>query len=128
MSRYIEQLRNGVYVESLCAEDECRWLINDVCCNADCKDMLADFPDAEYCHRCRYFQAETDADLEKLKDCIVTKPRDFPNGVDAATMCDTCEEGLDKRCPHALGRNYNAWGEGIEPPEWCPQNCEELPF
>lgn len=39
--------------------DECRWLVNDVCCN-DSSDQCCDFPHAEeYCKkRCPYFTPE----------------------------------------------------------------------
>lgn len=43
-------------------------------------------------------------------------------------ICDSCEEGRDKGCPHAEGIHYNPWGEGISPPDWCPQHSDELPF
>ena len=42
----------------------------------------------------------------------------------ARTVCDDCEED----CPHAEGRHYDNWGEGISTPDWCPQRCDELPF
>ena len=43
--------------------------------------------------------------------------------------CDTCEEGKKNSCPHAQGRHYDAWGEGISPPDYCPnQQTEDLQF
>ena len=43
-------------------------------------------------------------------------------------ICDDCEDGMKRGCPHAKGIHYNPWGEGIEPPAWCPQHTDELPF
>ena len=45
--------------------------------------------------------------------------------------CDTCKEGIEKGCPHAKGIHYNPWGEGISPPDYCPNNRnadDDLPF
>ena len=43
--------------------------------------------------------------------------------------CDSCEEGKKNDCPHAVSRHYDAWGEGISPPDYCPnQQIENLPF
>ena len=44
--------------------------------------------------------------------------------------CFSCGEGHVKGCPHADGRHYNVWGEGIEPPDYCPnhQPDNEMPF
>lgn len=45
--------------------------------------------------------------------------------------CDTCEEGAANGCPHAEGRHYDALGEGISPPAYCPNNRgadDDLPF
>ena len=43
--------------------------------------------------------------------------------------CDTCEEGKKNSCPHAQGRHYDVWGEGISPPDYCPnQPADDLPF
>ena len=47
------------------------------------------------------------------------------------SMCDSCNEGKARNCPHAEGRHYDAWGEGLSAPWWCPQQQEdeeELPF
>ena len=47
----------------------------------------------------------------------------------AEYYCDTCEEGIKNGCPHAEGRHYDIWGEGICPPDYCPnQPAEDLPF
>lgn len=58
MSRLLERLPDGTYRETLHSEDECRYLINEVCCNGDCRWMVAEFPDEEDCKRCRYFEKE----------------------------------------------------------------------
>lgn len=45
--------------------------------------------------------------------------------------CDTCEEGHRNGCLHAEGIHYNAWGEGISSPDYCPFNHDDddaLPF
>lgn len=54
------------------------------------------------------------------------------------SCCDDCEFGRDRHCPHAEGRHYDIWGEGIEDPDWCWRNfdsegnripkSDELPF
>ncbi len=46
-------------------------------------------------------------------------------------ICDDCEKGRELGCSHAVGRHYDVWGEGITPPDWCPQHVDdddELPF
>ena len=43
-------------------------------------------------------------------------------------ICDSCEEGLRRKCPHAMGIHYNPWGEGSVMPDWCPQRSDELLF
>ena len=77
MSRYIdtdikEDGKGRWYLETLADPNACRYLINDVCCNADAKDMVADFPDADYCATCRYFTRETRDEIEKYKDGVKT--------------------------------------------------------
>ena len=47
------------------------------------------------------------------------------------SCCDDCEWGRDRNCPHATGRHYDIWGDGIEIPDWCWRNqgeVEGLPF
>ena len=58
MSRWLEQLPDGTYNETLNSEDECKYLINEVCCNDDCLEMVTEFPDDEECSQCRYFEKE----------------------------------------------------------------------
>lgn len=47
------------------------------------------------------------------------------------SCCDDCDFGRERNCPHARGRHYDIWGEGLETPAWCkckgPEN-DELPF
>ena len=43
-------------------------------------------------------------------------------------ICNNCREGYEKDCPHAIGHHYDVYGEGIEPPDWCPQHIDDLPF
>ena len=60
-------------------------------------------------------------------DCL----KEFEKELNEGPMycCDTCEIGRKRNCPHAKGVHYNPWGEGIEPPEFCPNRMsEELPF
>lgn len=63
MSRWIEtgeDEHGRYYIESLADPDGCRWLVNEVCCNADNQEMVADFPFEEDCtkEKCPYFEAE----------------------------------------------------------------------
>lgn len=41
---------------------ECRYKINEVCCNADCDSWVADYPPVDYCRKgtsiCEYFVEE----------------------------------------------------------------------
>ena len=39
-------------------DHKCKWLIDEVCCNADERNMLADFPAKEYCEKCKLFEKE----------------------------------------------------------------------
>ena len=56
-------------------------------------------------------------------DCLSA---DYPEN--AGCICDDCRDGYEKDCPHASGRHYDVYGEGIEPPDWCPQHTDDLPF
>lgn len=55
MSRQLTN-KNGRLKETMKNEDECAWLYDEVCCNAD-SEFVADYPH-EYCRRCRYFVRE----------------------------------------------------------------------
>lgn len=59
MSRWLEDDGHGGYCEELANIDECRYLINEVCCN-DKSDQCCDFPHPEeYCAKCcPYFTKE----------------------------------------------------------------------
>lgn len=57
MSRWIERLPDGTYDEGIIDPDQCRWLYNEVCCN-DSSPICADYPDKEYCKRCKHFEKE----------------------------------------------------------------------
>ena len=59
MSRWLEEDRNGVYHEEVNSMDECKYLINEVCCN-DKSEQCCDFPHPEeYCaKRCPHFTKE----------------------------------------------------------------------
>lgn len=64
MSRYLEDDGHGGYREKLANIEECRYLINEVCCN-DKSHQCCDFPHPEYClYCCRHFTKE-DGSLEK---------------------------------------------------------------
>lgn len=49
-----QMLIDGVSV-SLNERKLCKWLHDEVCCNAE-SDECADFPSQEVCNRCKYFE------------------------------------------------------------------------
>lgn len=55
MSRQLTN-ENGKLKEIPKRADECSWLYDEVCCNAD-SEWVADFP-GDHCKRCRYFTKE----------------------------------------------------------------------
>jgi len=58
MSRWLEDDGCGGHREVLANIDECRYLINEVCCN-DKSDQCCDFPHPEYCaYSCPHFAEE----------------------------------------------------------------------
>lgn len=57
MSRYIEALPDGAYKETLASTDQCKHLINDVCCH-DKSPYLGTWPYEDECERCPLFQKE----------------------------------------------------------------------
>ena len=65
MSRWLDKVGSSVYHEEINSMDECRWLINEVCCN-DKSDMCCDFPHEDYCKRCVLFTKE-DGIIEKTE-------------------------------------------------------------
>lgn len=46
----------------------------------------------------------------------------------SCSICDDCETGRERGCSHAKGRHYDAWGEGLGKPDFCPQNGGDLPW
>ena len=77
LSRQIESgkdERGRYYIETLVDADRCRYLIEEVCCNADNREMVADFPFEEDCNekRCPYFVAEKPEEIEALKKGVKT--------------------------------------------------------
>lgn len=58
MSRWLEDDGNGGLRQVLANIEECRYLIDDVCCN-DKSEQCCDFPHPEYCAlRCPFFTKE----------------------------------------------------------------------
>ena len=55
MSRQLTN-ENGKLKETPKNEEECIWLYDEVCCNAD-SEWVADFPH-KHCGRCRHFTKE----------------------------------------------------------------------
>lgn len=51
MSRWLESDGAGGLREVLASTEECRYLIDDVCCN-DRSDQCCDFPHPDYCTMC----------------------------------------------------------------------------
>ena len=69
-------------------------------------------------------------------DDKIVSPEEFSRDFDITAMisdadccCYTCEEGMRNSCQHSRGIHYNPWGEGIEPPDYCPNKVpDDLPF
>ena len=59
MSRFIESSEGyQTIVEEIASMDECKHMINDVCCN-DLSDQVTEFVDPEYCRKfCKHFVEE----------------------------------------------------------------------
>lgn len=58
MSRWMEKDSDGIIRQGIVSMDECRYLIDEVCCN-DQSDQCCDFPHEEYCRRhCPHFTEE----------------------------------------------------------------------
>ena len=55
MSRQLSR-ENGTIKEIIKNADECVWLYDEVCCNAD-SEYVADFP-MDYCRKCKHFTKE----------------------------------------------------------------------
>lgn len=63
-----EDERGRYYLETLADPDGCKWLMSEVCCNADNKEMVADFPFEEDCNaeHCPYFERESQENIDRL--------------------------------------------------------------
>lgn len=57
MSRYLETNNDGEHIETLADMDQCKHMINEICCNADA-DCVADYPTETDCLFCPYFTKE----------------------------------------------------------------------
>ena len=57
MSRWMEKDKDGVIHQGIISMYQCRFLIDDVCCN-DKSDQCCDFPHEEYCRKCEHFVKE----------------------------------------------------------------------
>lgn len=58
MSRWMYKDSDGVIHQGIISKDECRYLIDEVCCN-DKSEQCCDFPHPDYCrHCCPHFTEE----------------------------------------------------------------------
>ena len=58
MSRWLEEGTDGILRQVISSTEECRYLIDDVCCN-DKSEQCCDYPHPEYCaQRCPHFTKE----------------------------------------------------------------------
>lgn len=59
MSRWLETTPDGSIVETLADAEQCRWLVNDMCCNTECK-LCGDMPFDGECELgvCSWYEAE----------------------------------------------------------------------
>lgn len=78
MSRWIvtgQDDRGTYYFENLDDEKECRWCINEVCCNADNKEMVAGFtwPGTCYAGKCLFFAPEPPDMVEALRKGVKSR-------------------------------------------------------
>ncbi len=54
----MEKDSDGIIRQGIVSMNECRYLIDEVCCN-DKSDQCCDYPHSEYCQRnCPYFTKE----------------------------------------------------------------------
>lgn len=62
MSRYFKWLEDGKYKEEIDSMEICKWRYDDICCNGDCKEYVADYPyprcKCESKEDCYYYQEE----------------------------------------------------------------------
>ena len=64
LSRYIEDYGEGSYKVSLADMDGCKHEYNEICCNPDADEHVADFCDEVVCRTCTHFEKE-DGVIEK---------------------------------------------------------------
>lgn len=61
MSKWLDKLEEGTYKTRIESMKDCKWKVNDVCCNEKC-DELGDYPypssKCESKERCEYFEEE----------------------------------------------------------------------
>lgn len=57
MSRWIDIDKNENCIEEIADMNECKFLINELCCNPECP-LNKDFPFESDCENCEYFMAE----------------------------------------------------------------------
>lgn len=66
MSRWIQKDEDGSITQGIVGMDECRYLVDEVCCN-DRSEQCCDFPHPDYCKtRCPHF-TEEDGVIENSK-------------------------------------------------------------
>lgn len=64
MSSWLTKNPDGSYTQTIKDADQCKWLINEVCCNDSC-DQCFVYPDTEeYCPKCPHFEPEADDELQ----------------------------------------------------------------
>lgn len=64
MSRWLQKNEDGTFSQGIISMDECRYLVEEVCCN-DRSDMCCDFPHPDYCSKICPFYTDEDGILEK---------------------------------------------------------------
>lgn len=58
MSRWIEKKPGGRWNVTIDNPEDCKYMYNETCCNADSEEV-GDFPDREFCkERCPHFEKE----------------------------------------------------------------------
>ena len=61
MSSFLSRNDDGTYKKEIESIDICKWKINEICCNSDCK-YCADYPyptsKCESKKQCKYFEKE----------------------------------------------------------------------
>ena len=76
-----------------------------------------------------FYQVEARAFiLTFCDDCVAELWDKLGKAVKVEEPCRSCPDGIERNCPHSIGRHYDPWGEGIATPDWCPEKVEELPW